>query len=87
MIIKVPKGPKPKKQTAVPVPVDAAGRATLIKTLETMPDEAFGWLVMMWATGDLPWGSGLGGFKPESRASIENLRTVAKLYAVNQSKG
>jgi hypothetical protein len=49
-------------------------RAALLRVLAEMPDEAFGWLVVMIAhvkgSGQI-WPDGLGGFRPESRASIE----------------
>ena len=73
-----PSKPKPEPQTINGDPVVL--RAALSQTLATMPDEAFGWLIAMWATGDQPWGSGLGGFQPDSRAAIENLRQLSKEY-------
>lgn len=61
-------------QTARPDP----RRAALAKVLAEMPEEAYGWFVA-WAMQGFP--SGLGGFKPESRASIEALRKAAARYA------
>jgi hypothetical protein len=44
-------------------------RLKLLLILATMPDEAFGWIVV--AIQTRIWPEGLGGFKPESRDSIE----------------
>lgn len=50
-------------------------RDALLAVLSSMPSEAFGWLVVMIAhvkgSGQI-WPDGLGGFRPESRASIES---------------
>ncbi|MGE3276706.1 MAG: hypothetical protein AB7O67_16465 [Vicinamibacterales bacterium] len=53
-------------------------RLRILLVLATMPDEAFGWFVA-WASGaPVTYPDGLGGFLPESRASIEALRTEAR---------
>lgn len=45
-----------------------------------MPEESFGWFVG-WASGvNIQFPDGLGGFKPESRESINELRKAANSY-------
>jgi len=57
-------------------------RAPLLAVLATMPEEAFGYLVLSIAGMRGPiWPDGLGGFKPESRASIEAATAAAKQLA------
>lgn len=56
-------------------PWKAKPRARLLRILETMPSEAFGWLVVPLAQGI--WPDGLGGFQPESRVAIEAVRAEA----------
>lgn len=50
-------------------------RLKLILILASMPSEAFGWLVVALANppgrNGQVWPDGLGGFRSESRASIE----------------
>lgn len=68
-----------KKRHSSPSPVPVA-RAALLKVLETMPEESFGWFVA-WASGlMMQYPDGLGGFREESRQSIQNLRAAAKAY-------
>lgn len=55
-------------------------RIKLLKVLEEMPDEAFGWFVG-WASGIMmQYPDGLGGFSENSRKSIELLRKEASEY-------
>lgn len=55
-------------------------RNALIAVLKKMPDEAFGWFVG-WASGAMiQFPDGLGGFRPESRKAIEELRKAANKY-------
>ena len=55
-------------------------RKPLIAVLQRMPEESWGWFVL-WAQGNMvQYPDGLGGFKPESRASIERLRAEAEKY-------
>lgn len=55
-------------------------RKELIKVLEEMPEEAFGWFVS-WASGlMIQYPDGLGGFRNDSRESINKLREAAKQY-------
>jgi hypothetical protein len=66
------------------VDVPDANRGALIEVLATMPDEAFGWFVG-WASGVMvQYPDGLGGFLPESRASIEALHAAAKAFMEKQ---
>lgn len=58
----------------------SAQRLKLLLILATMPDEAFGWLVLNIAkVQGRPnvWPDGLGGFKPDSRAAIAAAREAA----------
>lgn len=57
-------------------------RGELLAILEQMPDEAFGWIVAAIAVRIYP--DGLGGFRPESRASIERARAQAKRMLVRE---
>jgi hypothetical protein len=54
-------------------------RLKLLLILAAMPSEAFGWLVITLsnARGGQVWPTGLGGFRPDSRASIEATRAAA----------
>ncbi len=64
------------------VPADKfPARRELLQVLATMPEEAFGYFVA-WATGGVPiqYPSGLGGFMPDSQASIKQLRADAAAY-------
>lgn len=55
-------------------------RKELLKVLEDMPEEAFGWFVG-WASGlMMQYPDGLGGFQDNSRESINKLRKVANKY-------
>lgn len=55
-------------------------RTKLLKILEEMPEEAFGWFVG-WASGVMiNYPDGLGGFMDDSRKSIESLRKEASDY-------
>lgn len=65
-------------------------RFKMLLILALMPDEAFGWFVV-WAARGKPSGAGddyigqmfpdgLGGFMPESRKSIEELKKAAVEY-------
>lgn len=56
---------------SLPFPVD---RAALLRALAESPDEVFSWFVAWCMTG---YPDGLGGFRPESRASIYALRRAA----------
>lgn len=63
-------------------------RIKLLLILALMPEESFGWFVG-WALssqskymGKYP--DGLGGFRPESRKSIEELQKAAEEYAKQQ---
>lgn len=61
-------------------------RTRLLKALETMPDEAFGWFVMATCSVNFGrvnariWPDGIGGFTPKSRASIIEIRAAADEY-------
>ena len=72
-----------KKKTTKRAAAPASPRAALLGTLETMPDEAFGWLVMRIQQGI--WPDGLGGFRPESRTAIETARKQALALMESQS--
>ena len=62
------------------VHVPDATRGKLLEALALMPDEVFGWFVV-WANGGMmQFPDGLGGFLPESRASIATLRDAAAKY-------
>lgn len=63
-------------RTAITVP--DTRRAALLQVLAEMPDEAFGWFVAWAAGGMMQYPDGLGGFRSESRASIEQLRAAGK---------
>lgn len=52
-------------------------RVKLLSVLAEMPDEAFGWFVALAIAG---YPEGLGGFRPESREAIEDLRKAANQY-------
>lgn len=55
-------------------------RLPLLFTLATMPEESFQWFVA-WAGGHpMVYPDGLGGFRPDSRQSIEALRVAAREY-------
>jgi hypothetical protein len=71
--IRVPRVKPTKKPT--PPKTAPGGRDALIEALRTMPDEAFGWVVIAIATRIFP--DGLGGFMPDSRASIDAARAAA----------
>lgn len=69
------------------VHVPDANRGALITALATMPDEAFSWFVlacpvsaMMKGGNAQIWPDGMGGFSPESRASVEAVRAAADDY-------
>lgn len=66
-------------------------RTQLLHALETMPDEAFGWLVggclppphgAAGGFGPMPriWPDGLGGFLETSREAIVAVQTAAQAY-------
>ena len=61
-------------------------KTKLLHVLKEMPDEAFGYLVVMVAGGPefrgsgQVWPDGTGGFMPESRAAIEAARHAAMDY-------
>ncbi len=57
-------------------------RLKLLLLLASMPDEAFGWLVVSCLTRI--WPDGLGGFQPESRESIAAVRAEAQAYTTSQ---
>ena len=57
-----------------------AYRGRLLITLATMPDEAFGWFVVWASGGMMQFPEGLGGFMPESRAAITELRAAATAF-------
>lgn len=52
-------------------------RTALLDVLTRMPDEAFSWF-LRWAVGG--WPASLGGFRTDSRASIEALRAAATTF-------
>lgn len=54
-------------------------RSELLRVLNGMTDEAFSY-VLLWSMGmaNVQYPDGLGGFRPESQASIAELRKVAK---------
>lgn len=58
-------------------------RAALLEALNTMPDEAFSW-VIEWAAGDtgtpIAFPDGLGGFMDDSRTAILALQAAARDY-------
>lgn len=64
-----------------------ADRVPLMAALASMPDEAFGWLLLTLC--DLPlstgrgqvWPDGLGGFMDASRVAIEKVRAEARKLA------
>jgi hypothetical protein len=56
-------------------------RTKILKVMEVMPDEAWHWIVTKCISGIYP--DGLGGFKPESRKSIEKLKSAATKYLKN----
>ena len=77
--IRFPKVRRPKAAvTPLPSP-DYTNRKPLLDAIATMPDEAFGWIVVAVATRIFP--DGLGGFMPESRTSIEAARSTARKWA------
>lgn len=64
-------------------------RSRILKALETMPDEAFGWLVLAMRphamTGETPalaqvWPDGDGGFTHDSRNAIQETREAVAEY-------
>jgi hypothetical protein len=64
-----------------------AKRTRLVRAIETMPDEAFAWLVlacaphaMMHGAGAQIWPDGIGGFTAASRAAIEEARAAAAAW-------
>jgi len=63
-------------------------RLKLLLILALMPEEAFGWFVGWAMIGSskfqMKYPDGLGGFKPESRKSIEELKKAALEYAEGQ---
>lgn len=65
-------------------------RVKLLLCLATMPDEAFSWFVAWALQNDFKWPGkfkfpdGLGGFRPESRSAIEQLRAAATEYMNKQ---
>lgn len=63
----------PDKSLRVP-----ADRAKALAVLAAMPNEAYSWFVAWSVTG---YPDDLGGFRPESRASIDALRAAAHLWS------
>lgn len=64
-------------------------RTRILKALETMPDEAFGWLVLALRPHAMTgvsaalaqvWPDGVGGFGHDSRRSIEETRAAVVEY-------
>ena len=62
-------------------------RSQLLRALETMPDEAFGWFVratapkaMLKGANNQIWPDGIGGFTKESQQAIQNVRAAADEY-------
>ncbi len=60
-------------------------RTRILAALSTMPDEAFGYLLLACAPSAMLhgahaqiWPDGIGGFTQESRASIEETRAASK---------
>jgi len=54
-------------------------RYELLAALAALPDEAYEWIVGAALTQI--WPDGLGGFMPESRTAITNVRAAAKAWA------
>jgi hypothetical protein len=77
---------KTEKIIAVPCP---ASRTGLLAILAAMPEEAFSWLVVRVA-GDAGvgqiWPDGLGGFRPDSRASIEAAQAEARAWQPQEGR-
>jgi hypothetical protein len=59
-------------------------RIKLLLILATMPSEAFGWILASIAMRIYP--DGLGGFNPDSRASIIAVKKEATLLMELESK-
>jgi hypothetical protein len=82
--IRVPKGRRKKTPTrakaavqpAVDPPVDD-WRQALLDTLQQMPDEAFGWLVVRIIQGQV-WPEQRGGFSAESKVAMGAAEIAAK---------
>jgi hypothetical protein len=62
-------------------------RTRIMKALDTMPDEAFGWFVMacqphsmVLGANSQIWPDGMGGFMQASRDSVAELRDAAQEY-------
>lgn len=74
--IRVPKvRPRKVKTTKPASPPADQSRTRLFTLLAEMPDEAFGWVLIALATRI--WPDGLGGFMPDSRTSIEAVKSEA----------
>jgi hypothetical protein len=90
--------PKPKRLRApqgdsVYVHVPDATRQKFISAIATMPDEAYGWLVLatqakaMTLGGNVQiWPDGIGGFMEGSRASITAIREAAAEWIDEQGR-
>ncbi len=59
-------------------------RLKIVLILATMPEEAFGWLLVEWMRGR-PFPDGLGGFRNDSREAIVALKNEAK-HLVDEQK-
>jgi hypothetical protein len=62
-------------------------RTRILKALEVMPDEAFGWFVlattpsaMLKGANNQIWPDGVGGFMQASKDSINEIRAAAEEY-------
>ena len=62
-------------------------RTRILKALEEMPDEAFGWVVMAMTPrsqmrgADIQiWPDGIGGFSQDSKNSINICRNAAEIW-------